>query len=282
MLSRRRVLTLAGVGAFAAGCGPDTRSALERARDSGTIRVGIAGEEPYGYLDTSGNLTGEAPEVAKIVFGTLGVTELETVQRPFGKLIESLHAGAFDVVAAGMAVTPGRCRQIAFSRPDFVAPSAFLVPKGNPKRLRSFPDVVSARLPLAVLEGSVELDSARAAGIPDTRIKQYDSPTELFRAVFQAEVPVGALTDISLRSVLRKQPKAPLEVTAGLAPVPPLKSQPTAAFGFRPEDNDLREAFNTGLAALQASGDWLRVTAPFGFTPNNRPLPTLTIEALCR
>ncbi|WP_037080164.1 ectoine/hydroxyectoine ABC transporter substrate-binding protein EhuB [Pseudonocardia spinosispora] len=282
MLSRRRLLTLAGVGVLAAGCGPDTRSALQRIRDSKTIRVGIAGEEPYGYLDASGTLTGEAPEVARIVFGTLGVTALDAVQRPFGKLIEGLHDGAFDIVAAGMAVTPGRCQQVAFSRPDFVAPSAFLVSKGNPKRLRSFADVVRAKLPLAVLEGSVELDSARAAGIPDARIKQYDSPADLFRSVFQAEVPVGALTDISLRSMLRKQPKAPLEVTAGVPPVPPLKSQPTAAFGFRQQDNDLREAFNTGLAALQASGDWLRVTAPFGFTPNNRPLPALTTEVLCR
>lgn len=282
MLTRRRLLTLAGVGLLAAGCSPDNRPLLARIRDSKTIRVGIAGEEPYGYLDGSGMLTGESPEVARVVLSGIGVTNLEAVQRPFGKLIESLLDGAFDIVTAGMAVTPGRCRRLAFSRPDFVAPSAFLVPTGNPQRLRSFADVARRKLSLAVLEGSVEQDGAQTAGIPDTRLRLCDSPSELFRAVFRGEVPVGALTDISLRSMLHKQPHAPLDITAGLAPVAPATSQPTAAFAFRPADTDLRDAFNAGLTALQTSGDWLRVTAPYGFTPANRPLPTLTTEALCR
>ncbi|MCU1654413.1 MAG: ectoine/hydroxyectoine transporter substrate-binding protein EhuB, partial [Pseudonocardia sp.] len=64
MLSRRLLLTLAGVGALAAGCGPARGPTLERIRANRTVRVGVANEEPFGYLDQYGNLAGESPAVA--------------------------------------------------------------------------------------------------------------------------------------------------------------------------------------------------------------------------
>src|SRR5882762_5466076 len=166
MLSRRRLLTLAGVGLLAAGCAPDRRPTLARIRANKTVRVGVANEEPFGYLDSYGNLAGESPEVARAVLTGLGVDTLEAVQRPFGQLIDGLLAGTFDMITAAMAITPGRCERVAFSRPDFVAPTAFLVRKGNPEGLRSFADVLRAGVPIAVLDASIEAEAARAAGIP--------------------------------------------------------------------------------------------------------------------
>ncbi|MDT7645605.1 MAG: polar amino acid transport system substrate-binding protein, partial [Pseudonocardiales bacterium] len=79
MLSRRHLLTLAGVGVLAAGCGPDRRPTLERIRANRTVRVGVANEEPFGYLDQYGNLAGESPAVARAVLAGLGVDTLEAV-----------------------------------------------------------------------------------------------------------------------------------------------------------------------------------------------------------
>ncbi|MFP5333660.1 MAG: ectoine/hydroxyectoine ABC transporter substrate-binding protein EhuB, partial [Acidimicrobiia bacterium] len=45
---------------------------LSRLQESGTVRIGIANEVPYGYEDEDGNVTGEAPEVAKAVLANLG------------------------------------------------------------------------------------------------------------------------------------------------------------------------------------------------------------------
>ncbi|HTF53370.1 MAG TPA: ectoine/hydroxyectoine ABC transporter substrate-binding protein EhuB [Pseudonocardia sp.] len=282
MLSRRRLLTVAGVGVLAAGCGPDHRSTLKRLQANETVRVGVANEEPFGYLDSYGRLAGESPEVATAVLKGLGITSLEAVQRPFGQLIDSLLAGTFDIITAGMAITPGRCERVAFSRPDFVAPTAFLVERGNPRRLRSFADVARAGELIAVLDASIEQEAARAAGIPDARIKPYDSPAQLYQAVFQGDAPAGALTDISLRNLLGRHPQSPLEVTPGLPPSGRSMSQPAGAFAFRPTDTDLRDAFNAGLTELQRSGEWLRIVARFGATAANLPAPDLITERLCQ
>lgn len=281
MLSRRQLLALAGAGLVAglgaAGCAADRRPTLVRIRDSGTVRIGISDEEPYSYLTALGGATGESPEVARAVFAGLGVPDLEPVQRPFDQLIPTLLAGTVDVLAAGLAITPARCAQVLFSRPDFVAPTAFLVPKGNPGRLHTFADVARAGVAIAVLAGSVERDDARAAGIPDDRVTTCASAARLYDTVARGEAAVGALTDISLRAQLRRHPQTPLEVTPGL----PDGARAVGAFAFRPADTDLRDAFDTGLTALRASGEWLPITAPFGVTAANLPPPGLSTEQLC-
>ncbi|HEX4359410.1 MAG TPA: transporter substrate-binding domain-containing protein [Pseudonocardia sp.] len=282
MISRRRVLALAGVGALAAGCGPDRRRTLARIKANHVVRVGVANEEPFGYLDSYGNLAGESPAVAQAVLTGLGVTTMEPVQRPFGQLIDALLAGTFDIITAGMAITPGRCERVIFSRPDFVAPTAFLVRTGNPRRLHTFADVLRAGIPVAVLDSSIEQEAARTAGIPDDRIKTYDSPAQLYQAVFEGDEPVGALTDISLRNLVGRHPSSPLEVTAGLPLTGRALSQPAGAFAFRPADTDLRDAFDAGLTTLRESGEWLRIVTPFGATPANLPPVDLTATMICQ
>jgi polar amino acid transport system substrate-binding protein len=56
---------------------------------------------------------------------------------------------------------------------------------------------------------------------------------------------------------------------------------PGAAFAVRIGEADLLAAFDRELTALQASGEWLRITEQFGFTRDNLPPPDLTTAALC-
>ena len=131
-----------------------------------------------------------------------------------------------------------------------------------------------------MLEGTVEQGFARTEGIPEDRILACRSQGSLFQAVFDGSAPVAALTDISLRSVLRLHPESPLQVTGGIPP-PGRLTQPAAGFAFRPADVDLLQAFNTGLAALQRSGQWLKIASPFGVTSANLPPRDLTTASLC-
>lgn len=282
MLSRRRLLALT-VPAAAVACSRPAGSALERARADGAIRIGISGERPYSYADTDGRVTGAQPEVARAVLDRIGVPELAAVQVPFHELVPRLRDGQFDLVAAGMTVTPGRCRDVAFSRPDFVAFPALLVREGNPRELDSFRDVARSGVRLAVLQGAAEIDYARAAGVPDDRLDVVDSPSTLFRRVADGSVPAGALTRISLVDELRRNPGSGVEVTDAVEPVVDGRPVvPGAAFAVRIGETDLLAAFDPALAALQASGEWLWITEPFGFTRENLPPPDLTTAALCR
>jgi polar amino acid transport system substrate-binding protein len=283
MISRRRLLALAAPFGAAVACGRPSGSTLERARAAGAIRIGISGERPYSYADADGRVTGAQPEVARAVFGRIGVSGLDAVQVPFHELIPRLREGQFDLVAAGMTVTPDRCRAVAFTRPDFVAFPAFLVREGNPQRIETFRNVARSGARLAVLDGATEIDYARAAGVRDDQLEIVDSQSELFRRVADKRVPAGALTRISLVDELRRNPGSGVEVTEAVEPVVDgRRVVPGAAFAVRTGEADLLAAFDRELTALQASSEWLRITEPFGFTRDNLPPPDLTTDALCR
>ena len=281
MLSRRRLLAAAPLLALAA-CAAPTGTALERARQAGELRLGIAGERPYGYVDGSGRITGAQPEVAREVLAGIGVDALLAVQVPFARLLPELLAGSFDLVAAGLSITPERCAQVAFTRPDFLSPPAFLVPEGNPRGFRTFGGVARSGASVAVLEGSAEQGWARAAGVAEDRLLPSGGTGDLVRDVSDGRADLGVLTALTLSDQLARNPGTGLEVTGPVTPVVDGREVvAAAAFALRPGDADLRAAFDAGLAALQVSGGWERVVAPFGLTASVRPPPELTAAELC-
>ncbi|MEJ8281841.1 transporter substrate-binding domain-containing protein [Pseudonocardia spirodelae] len=287
-LSRRRLLgsavALGGsalAGSLLTGCGGPS-DPLARLRDGGDVVVGLSGERPFGYTDGSGRATGESPEVARAVVLALGGSGLTAVQTRFDQLVPGLLDGRFDVIAVGLTVTPLRCQQVAFSRPDFVAPTALVVPDGNPLGVATLAGVRRAGATLAVLDGSAEQEYALAAGVPAGRIVPVDSQGALVRGVANGTAQVGALTRISLADEVRRNAGIGLTVTPGFAPE--IDGRPVVgagAFAFRPADGAFREEFDRGLGALQESGRWLELAAPFGFTAENLPPRDLTVDEIC-
>ncbi len=92
-------------------------ASLEELRQQGSIRVAVANEVPYGYLDDEGQGQGAGPEVARHVLEEIGIDDIEWVATSFGDLIPGLEEGRFDMAAAEMAIRPERCERVLFSRP---------------------------------------------------------------------------------------------------------------------------------------------------------------------
>lgn len=152
---------------------------LEKARQQGYIRVGFANEAPFGYATPDGKLTGEAPEVAKAVLARMGIAEIDGVLTEFGSLIPGLKAGRFDIIAAGMFITPKRCKQVSFSEPSYGIGQAFLVSEGNPKRLKTYADVAQqSDVKLAVMAGAIERDYAKKAGVSLSQLVTLPDPPQ--------------------------------------------------------------------------------------------------------
>lgn len=294
---RREFLRRAGIGALAAGAAPallvgcsktnptkekQGGGTLDKIKQQGYVTVGIANEQPYGYVDTSGNITGEAPSLAKEIFKELGVPKMKSKTVDFGGLIGGLKAGRFDTVAAGMTILPERCAQVAFADPDFIGKTAFLVPKGNPKHITRFDDVAKAGITLGVLTGAVEGGYAKSAGVKSGKIKKLSDQDAAYDALTAHRIDAVALTDISLNNVLAKHKGAPYEVTKGFIPVVDGKKQiGGGGFAFRKSDTDLLNAFNAKLHQLEKSGKELAIIKPFGFTSNNLP-GDVTAAQLCK
>ncbi|MGV0717910.1 ectoine/hydroxyectoine ABC transporter substrate-binding protein EhuB [Mycolicibacterium sp. XJ662] len=278
VLALSALLALTGCSRVPEGGEGDT---LQRVKDANSIKIGIAGEVPYGYT-VDGEVTGEAPEVARAVFAAMGIENVDATQVEFSQLIPALNAGQFDMVAAGMAILPARCNNAQFSAVDYVTPTAMLVPQGNPEQVNNFDDIKAKGLKLAVLSGTVEEAVAHDLGIPAADIQPYAGQPEMLQALLGGRAYAGALTDISLRRMLADNPTAPLEVTEGFVPVVDGEKQIQAGgFVFRQGDDGLVEEFNTELEKLHSSGQWLEIVEPFGFTEDNLPPQDLTTEQLC-
>ncbi|MFF7127871.1 ectoine/hydroxyectoine ABC transporter substrate-binding protein EhuB [Streptomyces sp. NPDC016566] len=288
--SRRSVLAgaaaLGAMGALGAvGCtrvasasGVKGGDLLDRLRAQGVVRLGIAGEIPFGYIDRDGHLTGEAPELAKVIFKRLGVDRVQPVPTEFGSLIPGLNSQQFDVVAAGMYVNPERCAQVIFADPDYQMLDSFIVRKGNPKGLHSYKDVVAKKARFATGTGYAEIQYAVEAGYKEDDILIVPDQVAGLNAVEAGRVDVFAGTALTAREVVKKSAKA--EATAPFAPL--VKGKPHVdggAFAFRPTETKLRDAFNAELHRLKQSGELFRILRPFGFT--KAELTDLTTKELC-
>ncbi|MEV6643518.1 ectoine/hydroxyectoine ABC transporter substrate-binding protein EhuB [Amycolatopsis sp. NPDC051371] len=286
---RRTALTTAAVlggGVLMSACestgGSGGQDALQAAKDAKTIRIGIANEAPYGFADSSGKTTGEAPEVARAVFKALGIDGVQAGVVPFDQLIPALAAKQFDVVAAGMNITGKRCQAADFSAPDYSALTALLVPKGNPQGVLKLEDVAAKKVKVAVLSAAVEKGYLTGAGVAEDQIQTLDTQDNMLRAVADGRVYAAALTDISLKWLVKQNPTAAVEVTPGFVPSDGGKPVVSAGgFVFRKEDDTLRTAFDAELKKLHDSGAWVKIASPFGFDESNLPKPDVTTEKLC-
>ena len=242
----------------------DTTSPREM---SGTpLRAGYALEAPYAFRDAQGQLRGEAVDTLRVALRRAGLPEPVWVHVEFARLLHELHGGRIDVVAAGMFITPQRAAQAAFTRPTTSVRTALLVPDGNPLRLHALADLRrAAGARLAVLEGSVELQQAQAAGLLDTQLLRLPDPATALTAVRTGQAAAFALSAPSLRWILRDTP--------GLALAEPFATpqhlgQPDIgypAFVFRPGD-PRQAAVDQALSGFLGSADHLRLVADYGFS----------------
>ncbi|MGE3962421.1 MAG: ectoine/hydroxyectoine ABC transporter substrate-binding protein EhuB [Dehalococcoidia bacterium] len=276
--------TAASTGTATGGSGEAAAGGvLERAREQGFITIGFANEAPYGFANESGEVTGEAPEVARAVFAELGIPEVQGVVTTFGSLIPGLQAGRFDVIAAGMFINPDRCGQILFSDPDYCIPQAFAVQAGNPMGLTNYEDVANSDAQLGVLSGGVEEGYALDLGVPDDRITRFDEATSLAEGLQAGRVDAIAATSLSIRAQLDRLDDDSLEMTAGFTPV--IDGQPQrgcGGYGFRQEDQELRDAFNEVLARMKGNDEIVGITEEFGFGSTEiDAAKDVTAEDLC-
>ncbi|MFI6352019.1 ectoine/hydroxyectoine ABC transporter substrate-binding protein EhuB [Streptomyces sp. NPDC050743] len=272
------VLGAAGCSRVAAASGKEGGDLLDRLRAQGVVRLGIAGEIPFGYIDKDGQLTGEAPELAKVIFKRLGVDRVQPVPTEFGSLIPGLNSQQFDVVAAGMYVNPDRCEQVIFADPDYQMLDSFIVRKGNPLGLHSYKDVVAKKAKFATGTGYAEIQYAVEAGYKQSDILIVPDQVAGLNAVEAGRVDVFAGTALTTREVVKKSAK-----TGATRPFAPLvKGKPHVdggAFAFRPTETKLRDAFNVELRKLKKSGELFRILRPFGFT--RAEMTDLTAKELC-
>ena len=292
-LTRREVLRMgAGMGLLAAGGGLLTprvalaQATLERAKRDKTIRVGFANESPYAFASPEGKLIGLMPDVIQYIMADLGVPSMEGVLTEFGGLIPGLLAGRFDILGAGLYVTPVRCQQVAPSDPQYMITEAIAVKKGNPKNLHSYTDVAKdANANIGTLAGSINAQYLADAGVPGSRVILLPDLPSAIAALQGGRVDGVTMSIISIQDTLKKTNDPNLEIASPFQDPVDKTGKPIRGFGaswFRKQDSDLLAAYNAKLAAIKAGGKLLDLMAPYGFTKAQVPPLDVTAAQLCK
>jgi polar amino acid transport system substrate-binding protein len=256
---------------------------LTRLQRQGTIRVGYAVEAPFAFVGPGGDVTGESPEVAKHVVAQLGIRRIEWQQVEFGSLIPDLESGRFDVIAAGMFITPERAQRVSFSEPTFHVQQALLVARGNPRQIHSYEQIAGpANGRIAVLLGSVEegllrqmgLPADRTIAVPDALAGRVAVETALADglALSSPTIQWMALNDQLGKTEMAQpfqQPELALRTRLGYG-----------AFAFNKKDSQLQAAWNAALKTFIGSREHQQLIATFGFSASELPGEVTTMEVL--
>ncbi|MCK6506480.1 transporter substrate-binding domain-containing protein [Myxococcota bacterium] len=258
---------------------PTRDDSLQRLRDGQPLRIGYAAEAPYAFVDEGGHVTGEGPILARRVAEALGVQRVEWVQTSFASLVPDLLDARFDVVAAGLFITPERQAVVAFSLPTFRV-GAGILHRGEGARLRADCKGLAAvsELRLAVLEGAVEGPRLAACGVPPARLLLVPDAATGQAAVRSGLVDGLVLSEPTVRWMARYDPSGALRTRpVSLDPANP-HGRSEGAFAFRPADRALREAWDRVLLAFLGGPEHLAELERFGFQAADLARPPTAAE----
>lgn len=266
-----KIVKVAGILAasfvLSTAAGVANAATLEEIRNAGTIRIAVANEIPYGYVDPNGNALGAGPDVAKYVMAQLGIDNIEWVTTNFSSLIPGLQAGRFDMVAAEMAILPARCQQVLFSEPNTSYGEGLLVAAGNPMDIHGYADFATRDdIKIAILAGADQLDMMQALGVPEDRIVTIANNADAISVVSTGRADAYAATGLTASELAGQSDR--VEVAGGFVD-PVIDGTPVRSWGgftFALGSEDLRDAVNGALAQYKQTDAWAGTLAGYGFT----------------
>lgn len=219
-------------------------------------------EPPFNFRDENGNVHGCDVDLARRVFATLGNT-FEPVETEFAELLPGVAAGRWRMTT-GLFATPERRKQAAFSRPIWALPDGLLVQQGNPLGLTGYRSAARNRnCRMAVIRDQFQHRSAVEFGMPDDRIRIFETYTEAAEAVRNGRADAYASVARAHTGFLDRNPDYACDVVS----VPADEKQPAfGCFAFALEDTGFRHAVDEVLEEFLGSPDHRSIMTRHGFT----------------
>jgi polar amino acid transport system substrate-binding protein len=217
------------------------------------VTLGVANEVPFGSVGEDGEPTGIGPDVARAVLDEMGIAINDAQVVEFGELIGGLQAGQFDIITAGMYITPERAEQVFFSDPDYCVAESLAVEEGNPHGIEDYSSIVdNPDVTVAVASGTVEVDYVEQAGIPDDQIETFGDIESMYRALEAGEV--DAVTGTAATVTTQADARDGIEAVDGFFPVDEEGEEILPCGGHAFDDEEFRDAFNEVLNQLREDG----------------------------
>ena len=271
---------LAGAAALVALSAPAVAEDLFAIGKGDGLKVAYYNFAPFAYVNKDGNVVGEQVEILRHVLGKMGLKVASETPTEWGNLIPGLKASRFDVVAAGMFVTPKRCNEVAFTEPTFGIKQAIIVPKGNPKGLSNFESVKEKNATLAAISGTAQVTWAKSVGVEDGKIMQIpDNPTGL-AAVRAGRADAFTIDAPGARLAVAELPEKDMEMLEPFDQVGGKPASPHGAYAVRPSESAFVAEFNKTLSAFVGTPEHIAIMEAHGLRKTE--LPKRSTADLCK
>lgn len=269
-IRKTAVMALSAIAASALASTAVSAATLAEIQERGTIRIAVANEIPYGYVDPNGEAMGVGPDVAKAIMTELGVENIEWVTTNFSSLIPGLQADRFDMVAAEMAILPDRCRQVLFSEPNTSYGEGLLVAAGNPKDIHAYADFAeNPDLTVAIMAGADQLEMMQKLGVDEANLVTIAANADAISTVSTGRADAYAATSLTASGLAAQNDG--VEV-AGEFVDPVIDGEEVRSWGgftFASGNEELRDAVNGALAEYKQTAEWAETLTGYGFTQSD-------------
>ena len=263
---------------MAVGASPAAADLFETGKGDG-LKVAYYNFAPFAYVNKDGDVVGEQVEILRHVLSKMGIKIASETSTEWGNLIPGLKASRFDVVAAGMFVTPKRCKEVAFTEPTFGIQQAIIVPKGNPKGLSNFESVRDNDAVLAAISGTAQVTWAKSVGVKDANIMQIpDNPTGL-AAVRAGRADAFTIDAPGARIAVAELPEQDMEMLQPFSEVGGKPASPHGAYAVRPAESAFVAEFNKVLSAFVGTPEHIAIMEAHGLQKSE--LPKRSTADLC-
>lgn len=220
-------------------------------------------EPPFNYVDADGRVTGCDVELARYVFGALGIPAFELIETEFTALLLGLGGGRWRMTT-GLFGTTARRASARFSRPIWALPDGLLVQTGNPRGLTGYTSIAEQPdAKLAVIRDQFQHRSAMDFGIEEDRIAVFETYAQAAQAVRTGLVDAYASVGRAHSGFIALNPDW------AVAQVDVPNSEKPAAFGafaFGLDDAALQRDVDAVLSDFLGSAAHREMVVPFGFS----------------
>ncbi|HLV84148.1 ectoine/hydroxyectoine ABC transporter substrate-binding protein EhuB [Devosia alba] len=264
------LMALSAIAVSAMASTAVSAATLAEIKESGTIRIAVANEIPYGYVDPNGEALGAGPDVAKALMEQLGVENIEWVTTNFSSLIPGLKADRFDMVAAEMAILPDRCDQVLFSEPNSSYGEGLLVAEGNPKGIHAYSDFAdNADYKVAIMAGADQLEMLQKLGVADANMVTIAANADAISTVATGRADAYAATSLTASGLADQGDGVELAGDFTDPVIDGVAVRSWGGFTFASGNEELRDAVNEALAEFKQTPEWAETLSGYGFAQSD-------------
>ncbi len=220
------------------------------------LRVGTSPDfPPFEYVAKNGSIVGFDIDLIRLLAKKIGYDDIEIVTMDFDALIPALKQGKFDVIAAGMTITPEREKEVSFTKPYWNANQAILVRKDSNFRPKSLDDLAGKTVGVqtgTTGEYYVE-DYINKTGI-NIEVKTYSSYVLAVQDLVNGRIDT-VVVDTPVAKMFEKQYPV---IVSGI-----IETGEKYGFAVRKDNTKLLNELNKALEQIMNSPEWEKLVEKY-------------------